>query len=159
MIFFWLALVAMVSGTLGFLAHTFYFGRRERVITLEKEIGSLTRILALHDQARTEAEQRSDAASGRIKSLELKLTEESEKRGALQARVLLQEEEIRELKEVASGDPIRAAEIVEQKSAMPEIKQPIPAEISGSGRKMPLWKDSLNNILSVLDKIEKERGS
>jgi septal ring factor EnvC (AmiA/AmiB activator) len=158
MIFFWLVLVALVFGVLGFLMHAFYFNRQERVENLEKEIESMTRVLARRDRAKTEAEQQSAAAASRIKVLELKLTEEKEQRSALEARLRQQEDEIRELRLVASRDLIKAAEIVEQKNERSEMGQPMQAEVAGSGRKTPLWKDNLNNILSMLDKFEKKGG-
>jgi chromosome segregation ATPase len=157
MVFLWLALVAWVFGALGFLAHAYYFDKQERVFNLEREIDSMTRIVALHDQARTEAEARSVAATSRIKSLESKLAEQIEQRNALRARVEECEDELRKLREATSELQVSVTEIVEPKNVLHEGKAPAQAEGEGIDRKIPRWKDKLNSILNTLDKIERER--
>jgi chromosome segregation ATPase len=159
MIFFWLALVALVFGTLGFLAHAFYFDQKERVATLEKEIESMTRVLARRDLAKIEAEQEAAEANGRIGLLELMLTEGSEERSALQARAREYEDEIRKLREAAAENQRSVVPTAEQKSVPLEISAPVQAEAAGSDQKVPLWKDHLTHILNLLDKIERERES
>jgi septal ring factor EnvC (AmiA/AmiB activator) len=156
MILFWLALVALVFGTLGFLAHAFYFDKKDRIGNLEKEIDSMTRVLARRDQAKTEAEHQVSAAKSRLKTMELQLVQGNEEVMALQARIRQQEFEILQLQNALSEVCITPAQTLDPKNAAPEIGQAEPAEVAGSNAKIPLWKDNLNNILETLGKIEKD---
>jgi chromosome segregation ATPase len=156
MVFFWLALVALVFGLVGFLAHAFYFDKNVRVGTLEKEIESLTRMLARRDQAETDAEQPAVAARNHVQSLVRQLAERSEQISALQTKVQSQESEIRQFQQRASELRMPIAQIEERHNPAQETDEchqvPV-AEINGN---IPLWKDNLNHILGMLDKIEKE---
>ncbi len=156
MIFFSLALVALVFALLGFLTHAFYFDRKDRIGNLEKEIESLTRMLARRDQAKTEAEQQTAAAKGQIQVLEQRLTQGNEKIRALQTTVQQLGNEIRKLQDAASEIPAAIAQPVELKPAVRGMDTPVTTPITSNGEKIPLWKDNLNNILETLNKIEKE---
>jgi septal ring factor EnvC (AmiA/AmiB activator) len=156
MIFFWLALVALVFGMLGFFANALYFGKKDRVQNLEKEIESMTRVLARRDHAKTEAEQQEAAAKSRAKSLELQLVQGNEEVGALQARIRQQEIQILQLQDALSECRIALDQTVEPKNAEPETGQSEAGAVAGGNEKTPLWKDNLNNILEMLDKIKKD---
>lgn len=147
MIFFLLALVALVFALMGFLTHAFYFNRKGRVGNLKKEIENLNRLLALRDQAKADAELQKTVAKNRVQSLESHLQQRNELLTSLQATVQRQANEIRRL----------AAQAMEGKDAVQGADKSEPAAVSGNGEKLPLWKDNLNNILEMLEKIEKEK--
>jgi chromosome segregation ATPase len=156
MVFFWLALVALVFGVVGFLAHAFYFDKNGRVGILEKEVESLTRMLARRDQAKSDAEQQASAARGRVQSLVRQLAERSEQISELQTKVQSQESEIQHLQQRASELRMPIVQTEEPRNPAPETedcRQVLGAEINGH---IPLWKDNLNHLLGMLDKIEKE---
>jgi chromosome segregation ATPase len=156
MILFWLALVALIFGVLGFFANAFYFNKKDRVQNLEKEIESMTRVLARRDHAKTEAEQQEAAAKSRVKSLELRLAQGNEEVGALRARIRQQEIQILQLQDALSGGCIAVDQTVEAKNAAPETDQAAVGAVARSNETTPLWKNKLSNILEMLDKIEKD---
>ncbi len=171
MIFFWLALIAVIFGMLGFLLHAFYFGRKERLQTLSKENEGLKRILAFREKETQDAREEISKARMLIHSLEQQLGQSNDAMQALRQVAERQEEEIRLLQKknaaaalAVAGAEDRHSSIAAKKEVIVEVP-PTPSAIVGEsindqadeGRGMtPLWKENLNNILGMLDKIEKE---
>ena len=158
MIFFWLALLALTFGLLGFLLHASYFGRRKSVEeNLNDKIGDMKKALALREIINADAQD--DLAHSRmmVKSLERQLEQRNEQLSALQSMTRRQEEEIRLLQQATSEIRLSIARTEESSAVAPEpgVLGPQPAQ-DAREQKMPLWKDNLNNILTMLDKLEKE---
>jgi len=159
MIFFWLALLALTFGVLGFLLHAFYFGRRKSVeANLNDEIQDMKGALAL--RAKINADIQEDLAHSRnlVKSLERQLEQRNEQMSALQSMARRQEDEIRLLQQATSEIRLSIARTEESGAAAvqePGVSEPQPAQ-EVQDQKIPLWKDNLNNILTMLDNLEKQ---
>jgi len=160
MIFVWLALLAMVFMLLGFLLHAFYFGKRKSLEkSLNGEIQDMNRKLALREKINADAQEDLAHARMLVKSLERQLEQRNEQMNALQNTARRQEEEIRRLQETASEIRKSLAQTEESRTAASaaEYSESVPQPAAGEQeRQIPLWKDNLNNILAMLEKLEKE---
>jgi len=162
MIFFWLALVALIFGLLGFLLHAFYFGKQDLIGRLSTEIEGLKTSLAFRERGNVDSQQEVAQTKGLVQSLEKQLAQRNEQMRALQAMAQRQEDEIRQLQQAASEIRMSIAQAKERLNATPEPvvekpePAPVPEPVEPKQQKIPLWKDNLNNILDTLNKIERE---
>jgi septal ring factor EnvC (AmiA/AmiB activator) len=183
-IFFWLALIALNFGLLGFLLHAMYFSKQEFTITLGKEIEDLRKKLASREEQLGEVREQISDTRILIHSLKRELKQSNGEMSALQRIARRQEEKIRLLQE--KGETIRAAVApprqrqddfgttrstaarpsgseIEASAAILAVSQDhegnerIAIE-EGRGVKIPLWKENLDNILDMLDNLEKEEA-
>jgi chromosome segregation ATPase len=147
MVFLLLALVALVFSLLGFLVHAFYFSKGDLAGSLQEEAQSLKRILAFREKESQEAREESTKFIIQAQLLERQVEQQAEQINALQVKLQEQENEIRQLQRAEPDIPVPAD----------AMENPVPVAAQESRvQKTPLWKDNLNNILGVLDKIEKE---
>ncbi len=164
MIFFWLGLIALTFGLLGFLLHAFYFNRQKPVEALRKEIDSLNKALALREVETQGAKEEISKTRTLVHSLDRQLEQSNEAMHTLQQVTKRQEEEIRLLQKRGVEIPVTAVRAEERQSAVeaktetagPDIirtDQRIPAE---EAARVPLWKENLNNVLGMLEQMEKE---
>ena len=171
MIFFWLALIAVTFGLLGFLLHAFYFSRQQRLQALSKDIESLKRILTFREKETQDAKEEISKTRLLVHSLEQQLGQSHDAMQALQQATRRQEEEIRLLQKKNAEAALAAAQVEELQRSIAAKKEavteapPAPSyiadvsengQIDGGKDATPLWKENLNNILGMLDKIEKE---
>ncbi len=171
MIFFWLALIAVTFGLLGFILHAFYFSRQRRLQALSKAQESLQRILAFREKETQDAKEEISKTRMLVHSLEQQLGQSHDAMQALQQAVKRQEEEIRLLqkKNTEAALAVARAEELQRPIAVKKDEAteapPAPSyladesennQIAGAKDVTPLWKENLNSILGMLDKIEKE---
>ncbi len=178
MIFFWLALIALSFGLFGFLLHDFYFGRQQLIRSMRKELDDLNQALVSSNKETSAAQKGISKATMLIRSLELQMEQSNKEISTLKQATRRQEETIRLLQrtgaETAFQTDTRRCDIETVRSA----SQPHASKVDGisaiseanrdsqgrenakseegKGLKIPLWKENLNNILSMLDEIEKE---
>lgn len=154
-IFVWLSLVALIFGLLGFLIHAFYFGRQEPVVddSLHNLVQSLNRKLAAREKMNAEAQEEIAKTREMVESLKKQLEQRDEQMSALQAMARRQQEELSLLQGTAAQVKTTGAG---PEAPAPPAAQPAAPATEASEQKVPLWKDNLNNILSMLDKLQRE---
>jgi hypothetical protein len=133
MIYFWLALVALSFGLTGFFLHAFYFSKREQVEKLQNEMQNMEFRLAMRERGLVHAKEENANAKELVQVLEKGLKQKDGEIETMKNLVQRREEELRLLQMPAPAPP--AAE---------------------APKAIPLWKDHLNHVLNVLDRIEKE---
>ncbi len=159
MTFFLLALVALIFGLLGFLVHAFYFSKRALVESFREEIQYLERTLEIRREENADAQEEMAETRILLQSLKRQLEEKNKQVASLQDRARSQEEKIGLLEREASEIRLSLAGTEERRKENPAPKpeesasEPVPQT---KERKIPLWKDNLNNILDMLNKIDNE---
>jgi hypothetical protein len=152
MIYFLLGLVALIFALLGFLVHAFYFGTEN----LTKSLGKENQLLRqkLKDREEENAGAREEIAITRIllQSLERQLEEKREQADSLQNLALQQQDTILLLQNNGSS-AIHFANGAERAESPKENPMPVYAS-QAKGQAASLWKDNLDNVLEVLNKIE-----
>lgn len=159
MIFFWLGLVALTFTALGFFTHAFYFGKHEFIKKLSADIQSLQNKLAFRERANSNAQDEIAKTRLLIHSIEQQLEQREAELQLLKNTAQKKDAEIRNLqKQSIESERITASkqDISWSAGAASPVEVPPAVEPEPKDTKIPLWKDSLNNILGVLDKIEKE---
>ena len=168
MIFFLLASIALCFGLLGFLLHAFYFSKAKLAESLVKELESLRGTLALK-QGVMEAKEKEARDAGEevvrsraiIQSLSQQLREENGRVDALQRAAQRQDEEISRLHRAAAELRSALIEAHARQSAYEHSETRLYSGEDEHGQSaedqgVPLWKDNLNNLLNMLEKMEKE---
>ena len=158
MIYFWVALMALTFTALGFLIHAFYFSKEELVQRLYHELQTAENRLAFRERGIANAQAAIAKTRMLVQSLERQLATREEQLESLKDSAQYQDEEIRALRKV-TGELRRIHEKDERKEALAEpdfIDSQYSTEPELEDQKIPLWKDSLNNILSVLNNVENE---
>ncbi len=181
MIFFWLALIALSFGLFGFLLHDFYFSRQQLIRSMRKELDDLNQALASSNKETSAAQKQISKATMLIRSLEQQMEQSNKEISTLKQATRRQEETIRLLQRIGAEirstafqtetrrsdiETVRSASrphdsLVDGISAISEANRDSQGRENakseeGKGLKIPLWKENLNNILSMLDEIEKE---
>ena len=185
MIYFYLVLFAATFGLLGFLFRTFYFPAaidpksRQKIESLQKELTE--RQTELRD-----ARDRIGRTTTNIRSLEQQIKQRDDEMEKLRKVASRQDGEMAALQkeaatiraELAAGKrapdtqvretpapPVRAAvgavPVPEAKGAQAKVEgdkgeQKQAATTTPSGAAGPRWRENLDNIVGILDKMEKE---
>ena len=171
-----LALLALVFVSLGFLLHAFYFGD-SRYRRSSKEKDDLKKELQLKAEELRQAEEECQKADRTIQSLEKQLQLRASEMDHLKQLASKQDKAIATLQKDA--EVIRAAvsgsaksiksvqkvlSVVEPVNSAPVEAPPVPAVPVQAHEQprtqettaAPPWKENLDNILSLLDSMEKE---
>jgi hypothetical protein len=162
MIFLMLAAVALIFALLGFLLNAFYFGGSQKI---SEELEKLQKAVHHANQGAWDAREETAVARTLVRSLEAQLEKRSSEMHVLEKISRRQEEGITLLQKAVAE--IRAALKERERIRAPEqnAAQPIvsvmgavdraPESGSDGTQDIPLWKNNLNNILSMLEKLEK----
>lgn len=181
MIYLILGGIALSFGLLGFLLNAFYFSKAGVVDNLAKELEQLRKILKDKEKRTREAQEEVARSRVQIHLLEQQLDQRNKECNALHFMTLRRDEEIRRLKKIAeemwlpsiqtedgsnAGEQPNPAFSQNELEANPSraylklLQSPASAarDAAGEGENqhIPLWKKNLNDILSILDTIEKE---
>ncbi len=177
MIFFWLFLIALTFGLLGFLLHAFYFGKQHLVQNLRREVEDMKKALASGEAESQKAWEEIAKTKILIHSLKHQLQQSNETSCVFQSTAMRQGQGIHRTGEKGADTTAvpawerreSATQLVsEQNECKPGVLADIPDDDLNSGpglqtpaeggktTEIPLWKRNLHNILSTLDKLEKE---
>jgi len=176
-IYIQLALLALIFSSFGFLLHAFYFGdSRQRRLT--KELHDLQQELEQKDRELLQNEEASQKAVRIIHSLEKQQQQKAvemdhlKQLAARQDKVIeMLQKDAEEIRAAVSGSAKSVKSVQEALSTVAPLSQPpipirehqqrprqempAPAPVPDHAD-APAWKENLDNILSILDKMEKE---
>lgn len=181
MVYLFLVLSAVIFALLGFLLHVFYFSGPRDAVQL-KEIEALKKMLDEKHKEAQEAQEETVKTSTMVHSLEEQIRRRNERMESLQRMVARQDDEIRQLQKEAVAlqaalgraekplaaatafaydvnEPVAGISSVGLEPAKEIASEPSRGEKEAAGRKegaVPPWKDNLNNILNIIDSMEKE---
>jgi hypothetical protein len=159
MIYFLAALMALMFTILGFMIHAFYFSKDEMVHKLYHDLQAAENELASQAKENANSQKEMDKSKALVQSLERQLEQRDGQLKALKNANQRQEEGLRAFREEATGLRRSAAVTAEPKKLTDastlegDPQAPGPEQ---KAQKVHSWKDILNNILGVLDKIENE---
>jgi predicted ribosome quality control (RQC) complex YloA/Tae2 family protein len=182
LVYVFLVLLALIFASLGFFVHAFYLGSPDNG-TLSKETHALKEKLE-EKQKEVEAARDELLKTGTVaRSLEEQIRQRNEEMEAHQQMVARQDREIRQLQEDAAalhaalgvGENYNATAVPQSFPALTDPSQAGPpaglaplmgtapeqsmSAKSSAGQEVvsiPEWKDNLNNILNILNSMEKE---
>jgi chromosome segregation ATPase len=161
MIFSLLALVALSFGLLGFLLNSFYFSKHGLLESLKQEIQHLERMLEIREQENANTQQEVEKTGIPVPLLKRHLEEKRNLVNSFQDRAKRQKDQIRLIEKQFPEISLNLDRTEGRRQENPTFK---PEESASETvpqtkeQKIPLWKDNLNNILDMLNKIEKEEN-
>ena len=181
MTYFFLVLLALIFAVLGFLLHAFYFSAPGGVAASE-EVKKLEKVLAEKQDRLQEAQEETVKSGTLVRSLEEQIRTRNAEMEGLQRMIARQDEGIRQLQKDAvalraslasfarSPEEEPVPSLVLNESVVSEssaVREPVNAsaplrkriEDAAAGAKdgeTPAWRENLNNILNILDSMEKE---
>ncbi len=128
MIFLLLAAIGLIYGVLGFLLHAFYVSKAGLARRLETKLEASRKEIEHKEREAEEAREQITAADSRIRTLNQQLQDRGKDLEALRRTIQRQQQEIEILRQTA---------------------------VKGNDHQQtPLWKDNLNNLLNMLERIE-----
>jgi ribosome-binding ATPase YchF (GTP1/OBG family) len=180
MIYLMLAAIALFFGLLGFLLNAFYFSKAEMVENLTAEIDRLRRMLRESERKNRNLQEQFGQVQAQINLLESQLRQRNEEFGVLYFMALRRDEEMGRMQRNAAEksspvicevnspeddkakEPAFLADEIKARPAPPHLRL-VPVSDSRAAESAvtsgvpdtPLWKRKLDNVLSILDAIEK----
>lgn len=181
MTYLFLVLLVLIFAVLGFLLHAFYFSAPGDVAP-SKEVRNLERALAEKKEELQEAQEQIVKSDTLVRSLEERIRTQNAEMEGLQRMIARQDEGIRQLQKDAVAlraslgsftkfpEDEPAPSLVLNESVASDssvVREPVNAsapsrkriENAGADAKVgdtPAWRENLNNILNILDSMEKE---
>jgi septal ring factor EnvC (AmiA/AmiB activator) len=181
MTYLFLVLLALIFALLGFLLHAFYFSGPVDVVLL-KEVKSLEKALAEKQKEFQEGQEEIVKSDTLVRSLEEQIRTRNAEMEVLQRMIARQDEGIRQLQKDAvalraslgsyakspEAEPVPSLVMDESvPSDSSVVREPVNASPSLRNRvenaaadakdgDTPAWRENLNNILNILDSMEKE---
>jgi septal ring factor EnvC (AmiA/AmiB activator) len=176
MIYFYLAFLSAVFTLLGFFVHAFCFANSAVTVSPE-EIESLHKALREKEGEARIAQEEIIKTGALVRSLEQQIEERSVEVGQLQRKGVNQGQQISSLQEKGAAARLAAEKIQavpkqstggksattgrRESPSMPllslleETPYP-PVEVAAQKASSPIWRENLNNIIDILDAMEKD---
>ncbi len=177
---FFLGLLALVFAILGFLLHAFYFSRGTTQAE-EKELSDLRKSLAEKQKETLEAREEIAKTNHLLHSLEQQIHRRNEEMERLRQWVARQDQEISLLQKDAeairtmatdsadaqnrstlaptgaASDVVESAGSLAAPPEVPAVSRDVQSVTSApKASEWPAWRENLDNILGMLDAMEKE---
>jgi len=180
MAYLFLASLAVIFALLGFLLHTFYFSGPADVVLLKEEVKSLERALERKQKEVQEAQEEVVKTDTLAHSLEEQIRTRNDEMEVLRRMAARQDEGIRQLQKDAValratlggfekpwGSELAGSIGLNESTPIASPREQVNQSETGRNRvegatadakegDMLAWRENLNNILNILDSMEKE---